>query len=169
MRKAGSSKPGFTLIEVTTSLTLVSVLMLGLSSAVMIASRALPTPQAGGEFDREVIDVLNRLREELREAYEYEVRTDGAGVQLRMKLTDAGGAGWPEEIEYNYIKADGKLTRRAKDQDERVVLTGISGGKIATKSSNGQPAALNILLRVPDTIQGTFEAHALLPQAPLEK
>ncbi len=164
-----TARRGFTLIEVTTSLAIVAVLMLGLSSAIVIAAHAIPDPTASGEYDRKIIDTLNQLRDDIRDANTIQVTTTAAGARLTLALNDTGGLGAPAQAIYEYRTASDELYRQADDLDNTLMLAGITDIKLETITVNAKPVALHLIFQVPDSIEQLYEVHALLPEEPVFK
>ncbi len=165
-RQAKRTRPGFTLIEVMTSLTIMSVLMLGLSGAVMVSSRAIPTPTETGQGDQQVVDAINRMRSELREATAITYRTGPGGLKVEIQINDVGASGTPSAITYRYISAYGTLTRKADTQAEVTLIEGISTLTANLTNDGSHASVLYLRMVVEQTIQQTYEMHALLPYRP---
>lgn len=158
---------GFTLIEVATSLTIMSVLMLGLSSAIVIASHSIPDPAAMGVRDQQVVDVLNQLRNDLRDAKAMKIISSAASTELTLDLNDTGGIGSPAKVIYRYVTADAELSRKVDDATPSVVLTGVVGATTEVSKDDTKAVALHMVFKITGSIQYLYEVHAVLPQEPV--
>ena len=159
-------RSGFTLIEVATSLSVISVLLLGLSSAVMIGSHAIPSTTDTGIADQMVIDALNQYRSDLREAVTIKHRSNGGGSEIQLVMKDAGAAGSPAKVVYTYSKITDTLTRQVDLLDEEVVISGVPSFAVSLGTDGADANTVYTLLIVSDTIQTTFEVHVGLPYKP---
>jgi len=166
MSKRMKSRSAFTLIEVVTSLAIMSVLMLGLSGAIMIGAHAIPTENDVGQADQQVVEVLNQLRADLRESDKVKLRTSAMFVIFRISLIDSGAEGTPKNIDYSYTISTGVLVRKVDDQPVKTVLTGIKQYDLTVKEFDGDFCAFNLVMNVPATKQGTFDIHTALPVKP---
>lgn len=160
------SRPGFSLIETVISLSIVSILFLGLSSAVMIGSHAIPTAAETGEADRAVIDGLNVLRRDLRLASGIRKQSNTEGSRLTIQFENYGVQGQPREIIYQYIKADGTFTRSTDGGDDILLFDRITSIANSFKLDGTRATSTFILLTVDGTIQPTFEFNVILPTKP---
>ncbi len=111
---------GFTLLEMIVSLVVVAVLMVGLSSAVVLASRALPHHTADAVAATDAARVLQQLSDELRAATELPTRT---ATSITFNLPDRDGDGQPQVITYAWSGTPGDpLTRTAHGGSPVAVL-----------------------------------------------
>ncbi len=166
MSKRMKSRSAFTLIEVVTSLAIMSVLMLGLSGAIMIGAHAIPTENDVGQADQQVVEVLNQLRADLREADGIRMRTSASFVVFRLRMIDSGASGTPKQIDYSYTISTGVLVRKVDDQPVKTMLTGIKQYDLSVEELDGEFCSFNLVMNVPATKQGTFDLHAALPVKP---
>ena len=165
-RHKPSARPAFTLIEVVTSLAIMSVLMLGLSGAIMIGAHAIPTENDVGQADQQVVEVLNQMRADLQEANGIRLRTSASFVVFRLRMIDSGARGTPTQIDYSYTISTGVLVRKVDDQPVKTVLTGIKQFDLSVDEQAGELVGFHLVMNVPGTIQGTFDIHAALPAKP---
>ncbi|MEM9417883.1 MAG: prepilin-type N-terminal cleavage/methylation domain-containing protein [Planctomycetota bacterium] len=101
--------PGFSLIEMVISLAVVSVLLVGMSSAIVLASRALPTQTTPASATVDTARALHQLRDDLRACTELLNRT---ATSVTLNLPDRDGDGQPEVITYAWADTAGApLTR----------------------------------------------------------
>ena len=165
--KVTRTRTGFTLIEVVTSLSIMSVLLLGLSGAVMVGSYAIPSATGTGQVDQVAIDAINQLRNELRESTAITYRAGASGIKLEIQINDAGALGTPGAITYQYISASGILTRKVDAEDTQTLISGIDTlvMELTDDGSNASVAYLRMI--VGGTIQQAYEMHALLPYRPV--
>lgn len=123
MRYPPYFKRGFTLIEMIVSLAVISVLLVGMSSAIVLASKALPhaTNPAGATVDS--ARALHNLRDELRAATEL-LNRNATSVTLHLPDRDADGR--PEVITYAWGGSAGDpLTRTANGGTAATVLDSV--------------------------------------------
>lgn len=171
MRPRGERHPAharraFTLIEATASLAVMAVLMLGLSGAIMIGSYAIPDPVSVGANDQAMVDALNRLRDELRDASTIQITSNASGVRMVLDLKDTGIYGNQGRVTYQYEDSADRVTRKVQTEAETVFVSGVTGLDVAVITEGSTPIALRVRARAPETIQGSYEMHAMLPQAP---
>jgi len=157
---------GFTLIEVVTSLSIMTVLMLGLIGAVMISSHAIPTATDTGLADQAVIDTINQLRSELREATAVKYRTGAGGSSIEMGIKATGAAGAPAKIVYTYTTSSSTLTRKVDALAEVTLISGIDAYAMTITDNGTDVSVVYLLIAVKGTIQRVYEMHALLPDKP---
>ena len=105
------ARSGFTLVEVVTSLAIMSVLMLGLSGAVMIGSHAVPTTTDIGLADQSVMNVTNQLRTEFRYCSRIQYRSNAGSLQMQLTMKSTTAAGAPSSVSYYYSAEDDTLSR----------------------------------------------------------
>ena len=101
----------FTLVEMVVSLVVVALLIAGMSSAIVLASKALPhaTNPAGATVD--TARALHQLRDDLRAAVELPVFGEST---VTLHLPDRDGDGRPEVITWAWAgNAGDPLTRTA--------------------------------------------------------
>ncbi len=160
------TRGGFTLVEVVTSLSIMSVLLLGLSGAVMIGSYAIPSVMDTGQMDQRAIDSINQIRSELREAITITHRTGAGGAKLEIQINDTGVLGTPGMITYRYILSSGILTRKVDVQDAETIVSGLDDFFVELTEDGGNASVVYLRMTVDGTIQTTYEMHALLPYRP---
>jgi len=160
------SKRAFTLIETVISLSIVSVLFVGLSGAVMIGTHAIPTAKDTGQADQAVIDALNMFRTDLRQATGIKYRSDASGIELVLDLKDSGAKGANNTITYIYQSSIKSFMRQPLNETKVTLFENISGlsGQLIMDGSDA--TVLKALVVVTDTIQPIYEVHALLPLKP---
>jgi len=110
----GTARPlgsrGFTLAELVLSLAIMSVLMTGLASAIIIASHALPKDDSPARAVVKAAEVADQSAEELRAALWIRERT-ATSVEFAVPDRDADGAA--ERIRYAWSGVAGEaLTRQ---------------------------------------------------------
>lgn len=167
MSRPMTARSAFTLIEVVTSLAIMSVLMLGLSGAIMIGAHAIPTENDIGQADQRVIEVLNQLRADLREADGIRISTSASFVVFRLRMINSGASGAPTQIDYSYTISTGVLVRKVDSQPVKTALTAIKQYDLSVEELDGEYCSFNLVLNVPATKQGTFDLHAALPVKPI--
>lgn len=160
------TRRAFSLIETVISLSIVSVLFLGLSGAVMVGSNAIPSAEELGTADRAVIDALSLLRRDLRLASSIERRDAVAGTQITITLIDTGVPGQPKQVVYQYVEANKNLTRSADGATEEILIENITYFANTFTEEGSNAIAAFMLISSDATIQPTFEFNAVLPAKP---
>jgi len=103
---------GFTLVELVLSLAIMSILMTGLASAIIIASHALPSDDSPSHVVVKAAELADQIAEELRLALWIRERTvrsveftvpdrDSDGLPERIRYAWSGTAGDPLTRQYN--------------------------------------------------------------------
>jgi len=157
----------FTLIETVISLSIMSVLLLGLSGAVMISTHAIPSASDTGIEDQAVIDALNHFRDDLRQATEIDYNSSGSEEKLKLKIKDSGAKGVPAELEYRYITASNSFARKVKGRSEEILLSNISGASFQFTQEASNATIVHVIILATETIQQIFELHVALPEKPV--
>ncbi|MBN1489570.1 MAG: prepilin-type N-terminal cleavage/methylation domain-containing protein [Phycisphaerae bacterium] len=101
---------GYTLVELTVSLGVMTVLMAGMASAMLVATHALPDRRATANTAAETVGVADQLAEDLRGAMWMSERTAAA---VTFTVADRSGDGLPERIRYAWSGAAGEPLTRA--------------------------------------------------------
>lgn len=102
---------GVTLVELVVSLAVVSVLLTGMTSAIVLATQALPTTGNAAGATVETSRALHQLRGELHAATVLLQRT---ATSVVLHLPDRDGDGRPQVIRYTWSGTPGDpLTRSA--------------------------------------------------------
>ncbi len=110
---------GFSLIEMVVSLAVVSVLLVGMTSAIVLASRALPSNDGPAAATVASAKALHQLRDELRGATELLNRTP---TSVTLHLPDRDGDGRPEVITYAWAGNPGDPLTRAANGNAAVTV-----------------------------------------------
>ncbi|MBO6513507.1 MAG: prepilin-type N-terminal cleavage/methylation domain-containing protein [Phycisphaerales bacterium] len=165
-RPTHSSRRGFSLIETVISLTIVSVLFLGLSSAVMIGSYAIPSTSESGTADRAVVDGLNMLRADLLQAASFRHRSTASGMQLVITPKVAKAAGQPTEIRYTFEKTGNTFTRTTDLAGEQLLFGSVSDIVASFTTEDVNATSAYMLISIKGTIQPIFEVNLVLPNKP---
>jgi len=110
----------FTLIELITSMAIMSVLMVAMGSAVLLASKAIPNRQSQPDTLIESGQVLRRICEELRTAIYVNTSSNNT---VAFTVADRASDGVPEVISYSWSGTAGDpLTRQANGGTAVTVL-----------------------------------------------
>lgn len=165
------SRHGFTLIETVISLSIMSVLMLGLSAAIMISSKAIPTTTQIGIEDQKVIDALNQLRNEARQAVQLHYNWTDLDLHIHLKMDQSRAKGTPEIIEYHYRIAAKTFTRMYKEGivlgTEYTLFDQVSDGAFKVTQDGADASLLYMMFSIDNTLQPIFETHIALPNKPV--
>ncbi|MEM7624240.1 MAG: type II secretion system protein [Planctomycetota bacterium] len=138
-RNAGSIfRGGFTLVEMVVSLVVIAVLLVGMSSAIVLASRALPhaANPAGATVDS--ARALHEIRDELRAATELPVFS---ATSVTLHLPDRDNDGRPEVVTYAWGGSAGDPLTRT-----------VQGGEPVTVLDDVQSLALDYVCENQDTV-----------------
>ena len=111
---------GFTLVEMVVSLAVVSVLTVGMSSAVVLATRSLPHHANPAAATVQAAAAMHQLRDDLRSATQLLRREPH---RVTINLPDRTGDGLPEVVTWQWSATpDEPLTRTVLGRDPVVVL-----------------------------------------------
>ena len=161
-----ATRSGFTLIEVVTSLAIMTVLLLGLSGAFVISAHAIPTPTSMGVVDQQIDDALNQLRIDMQGAYVIDHNSDASKVELKLKMTDTGVDGCPGDIVYTYTLSTDIFTRKVDTMTAVQLVTSCDSFSVAFTQVDNVISSIRVLMTVQDSLQRFYEMHAVLPFKP---
>lgn len=114
----------FTLIEVVVSISVISIIMLAMGSAVVVAMKALPDPQRPAYKVDQASQIADQMIAELQEARHIVERTSTA---VTFTVADRDGNGSSERIRYAWSGTAGDpLTRQYNFGSEVTVLADVS-------------------------------------------
>ena len=159
-------RSAFTLIEVVTSLAIMTVLLLGLSGAFVISAHAIPTPTSMGEVDQQIGDALNQLRIDMQGAYRIKYKSGASEVQLIVDMTDTGIDGCPGKITYTYTLSTDILTRKIDAMTAVQLVSKCDSFTVAITQVDKVISSVRVLMTVEDSLQRFYEMHAVLPYKP---
>lgn len=129
---------GFTLIEMVITLAVIGVLLAGMSSAIVLATRALPSHDGPAAAAVASADALHTLRDDLRAATELPA-FDATSVTLH--LPDRDGDGRPEVVTYAWAGTAGDpLTRAANGNTPVTVLDNVESFALAYTTADDADA-----------------------------
>ena len=160
------SRRGITLIEAVVSLTIVTVLMLGLSSAVMLGSFAMPSSGELGEADRKVHEIKSRIRDDMQIANSVTVSASGNTTRLTLTLIPTGATGQGSSILYEFIKDAGMIRRRIDSGFYEVLSTSLADYFVVFDTDGGKIRFAQFRLLFNDSIQDRFELFVRTPYRP---
>lgn len=101
---------GFTLLELAVSTVVMSMIMLGLGSAMLIAGRALPEVQSVASTTTAAADAVEQMAVDLRYAGTIDQRS---ATMIELRVPDRNGDQLPETIRYEWSGTAGApLLRR---------------------------------------------------------
>jgi len=156
----------FTLIETIISLSIMSVILLGLSGAVMIGSRAVPSTTETGIEDRQVVDAIGQLKSDIRQATKIEHKSTASGKKLKLWMKDTGTAGMPNEVVYSYTTASKLVERIPKNQTSEILFDNVGLLSIRIDTEDTDATVVWMLIYVTDTVKMYYEVHISLPDKP---
>lgn len=109
-RFVGSPARGFTLVELVVSMAIMSILMIGLASAVVIVGKAMPERTSLGLRLATAAQIADQIAQELRTALWIR---EHASTSVEFSVPDRDGDGLPERIRYAWSGVAGTpLTRQ---------------------------------------------------------
>ncbi len=159
-------RSAFTLIETIISISIMSVLFLGLSGAVVIGSKAIPSTKDTGVQDQQVIDAMNRFRDELRQASSIDYRSAAAGVRFVLTMNASKALGAPTTVTYTYTSATGLFSRQADSETAADLMTLITDVESTLLMDDKQIRAIIFRFVAKDSLQLHYETHITLPNKP---
>jgi prepilin-type N-terminal cleavage/methylation domain-containing protein len=160
------SRRGITLIESVVSLVVISVLMLGLSSSVMLGVRAMPTDTELGAADREVQEMLNMLRDDLAGSTALTYQKSGNTVRITLELIPTGVTGAHTHTTWDFIGDANMIRRRVDARAYEVISTDMSKYSFSSERDGSVIRYLYLQFQFDNTIQRNFELHVLTPYGP---
>lgn len=104
-----SAAPGFTLIELVVSMTVMVILVLGMSSALVIASRAIPDAKSPAKRLVEATETLLQITDDLRCATTVTVHT---ATVVEFTVPDRNADAQVETIRYSWSGVAGASLMR---------------------------------------------------------
>jgi prepilin-type N-terminal cleavage/methylation domain-containing protein len=111
MQGARRIRRAFTLIELTLTLGVMAMLMAGLASAVVLASRALPDPNRPSSDVLEQSSVVDRIAGDLQYA---RYITERGAHAVTFTVADRNGDGSPECLRYAWSGTAGDRSARQR-------------------------------------------------------
>ncbi|MHC5111950.1 MAG: PilW family protein [Planctomycetota bacterium] len=129
-------RPAFTLVELTASMAVMSVLMIGMASAMMIASSALPEDDNVTSLRRQAINVMDDLTTELR----YTVFVETADPNnIQFHVADRGhGDPADEVINYSWDGNPGSSLQYDYNGSTRTLLASIQDFSLTYQMTIGE-------------------------------
>lgn len=120
-RAAGrATRRGFSLVEVALATGILSILLVAIASAIILAGKAIPTGSTPAERAFEAARVAGQITDELRGAVHI---TERSAAAITFTVADRSGDGIPERIRYAWSSAPGDpLTRQYNDGAAATVL-----------------------------------------------
>jgi prepilin-type N-terminal cleavage/methylation domain-containing protein len=114
---------GFTLIELVVSLSVMTILMAGIASALMIASHALPDRDSPLAVAADAAEMVERITAELYDAQSFGTRS---ATSVAFTVQDRTGDGNPDTIRYAWSGTPGApLTRKVNLDTAYTVLQNV--------------------------------------------
>jgi hypothetical protein len=119
------NRRAFSTVELLVSLSVASVLTLGLSSAIIVAGRSLDVPAQPIEANSLVGNAVGRIKDALVEAKGIELSANSAVITVN----DRDGDGFDDTITYRMD--DGRLLEESDLSGKRVIAEDVSAMKIS--------------------------------------
>jgi len=138
-----SRRGGFTLVELITSLVITSILMLGLSSVMLIGSKAVPSGTEQIHAEAACARVLEDMADDLTLAW---------GITLASKqdiiigVLDRDGDGGKDQIRYTYDSDAATIKKTWNSEKPVTVLSNVSAFSVTLTTSDGTGSAALIEL-----------------------
>lgn len=166
MNSERNRRRGLTLIEAVVSLVIISVLMLGLSSSVMLGVRALPDDTELGAADREVLEILNTFRDDISNASQILNQVSGNNTRLVLTMKSTGAVGEATSITYDFLVDANMIRRRTDANAYQILTTQLDDCGLTYESESSEVKYLRAWFQFDHTIQGEFEVFVLTPYKP---
>ena len=128
-------RAAYTLVELSVALPLVTVLSLGMASAVLITTRSVPTQTSPVLTSHNYAKVLESIERDLRTATEILLYKPN-GIIVRVPNRDADPR--PEQISYKWstIGQNSVLIRQINGDPEEVLLSGLRSFAFGYRTAN---------------------------------
>ena len=143
-----------------------SILLFGLSSAVMIAAHAIPSQTETGVADFEVHEFKQRFRSDLQRCSQIAYAQSGQTVRLTLSFDSTGTLGEPGAVLYEFIGAAEIIRRRADAGDYEIVLDDMSRYSVTAAATDGDVEYIALVMQIDSTIQQYFEFYIRTPRKP---
>ena len=117
------NRPGYTLIEMVLAMAVATILLLGMSASILIASRAVSDGADVVGLALRTSDVVAEVNSDLSTAQEFLERTN---TSVTFTVPDRDGDGSGETIKYWWTgSSDGKLMRQVNNGSQVVMATNV--------------------------------------------
>ena len=165
-RSTRRTRAGITLIESVVSLSVISVLMLGLSSSVMLAVKALPTDTELGAADREVQEICNQLRDDIAASTAVTYQVSGNTTRLNLEMISTNITGAHTHIGWEFIGDADIIRRRVDARAYEIISTTMSDYTISIESDASQISYIHAQFQYDSSVQRVFELFIQTPYKP---
>lgn len=165
--KTCTARAGITLIESLVSLSIISVLMIGLSGSVMIGAHAIPSENELGVQDRAVHDICNQIRADLKNASKVIYQRSGDTTRLTLSMVPSGAVGEGSTILYEFIGEINMLRRRVDGHPYEMLSNEMDAYRFDGNIDSGRLRYAKMQFQFNNTIQRQFELYALTPHRPV--
>jgi len=149
-------RPAFTLVELVLSLALASIVLMGLTSAIVLAARALPdaNDEATLGLTLDGGAALARLTGEVRYAIHFGELT---GRAVTFSVADRDGDGYPERIRYHWSGKPGDPLYRSYNGGEDVaILDAVDALTFTTETGSESVSYTGADIKSPETTLASF-------------
>lgn len=151
------ARRAFTLVELVIAGALMAILLVGLQSAVLIASKAIPKPTEGSDVAAQA-SALDRLA--LDVSYAKSI-TSVSATQITFTVSDRNNDGTDDSIVYSWSATAGDpLIRRANSYDAETILPGVTS--LALSLSAETVAGAPVYVESSETLLGTYSTSSNL-------
>lgn len=121
--RVSRSRHGFTLVEIVVTIVVMGILLTGLTSAIMVATAALPDDDNINAQTIAARDALEHIAVDLHEAQHI---TESGSERIGFTVADRDGDGTPEHIMYEWSGIAGDpLMRTYNDDDSSAVVENV--------------------------------------------
>lgn len=122
------SRRGFTILEAVLSLSAFAILVTGIGSVFVLASRALPTTGGANETTIGATAAMDQLTTDLRSALSV---SEATATAVTFVVPDRTGDATPETIRYAWAGSGSPLTRQVNGGTVATLLASVSNLSIA--------------------------------------
>jgi type II secretory pathway pseudopilin PulG len=160
------TRRGITLIESVLSLSIISVLLLGLSSSVMLGVRALPDETELGATDRAIHAINQQLRTDISNASSVLHQVSGDNTRLTLTMVSTGAAGEPSTIVYDILGSVGWIRRRVDAGIQEYLSYELTDYSVTSTVVDGTMRYIEFRFQFDNSIQQYFQLHIQTPYEP---
>lgn len=143
-----------------------SILMLGLASAVVISSKAIPSPKQYGLVDDAAVNTLLMIEHDVIRAASIGHTSSATNDVLTINIKSTGQTGEPSKVVYTYDKTAGTISRTVDARQARLLLSGVNGYTVSPTNDGTSIRFIAFRMTVSESIQKMYERFISLPDKP---